>query len=83
MTVRDYFEIAFHDYLGCHSDQSVRDALSSMPLDSTCGDDCKAAIDAGAVLQYHVRRGYGDDRPELIYPIAQAVADTCCVFICG
>lgn len=83
MNVREYFEIAFHDYLGCHADQSQRDGLSSMSLDSNCGDDCKAAIDAAALLQYHVRRGYGDDRPELIYPIAQAAVETCLVFIFG
>lgn len=83
MNIRDYFEQAFHDYLGCHSDDETRETLKSMELDSTCGDDCRAAIDAGFLLQYHVRQAYGDDRPELIYPIAYAVAEACSVFIRG
>lgn len=83
MNVREYFELTFHDYLECHQDESMREGLKSMPLDSNCGEDCKAVIDAAALLAFMVRKGYGDDRSHLIYPIAQAAAETCQVFIFG
>ena len=83
MNVYDHFEQSFPDHLGLHEDASLRYNLVSMPLDSTCGDGCKAAIDAASVFVYHVRQAYGDDRPDLIIDIAKAAAATVQCFICG
>ena len=44
----------------CLSADPERDAaLASMPLDSTCGDDCKAAIDAAAAFVDQIRKAHG------------------------
>ena len=83
MNVRDYFELSFPDHLGLHADEPMREALKSMPLDSTCGEDCKAAIDAASVFAHHVRRAYGDDKPDWILDIAFTASHTVQVFIRG
>jgi hypothetical protein len=60
-------------------------ALASMPLDSTCGDSCRAAIDAGAAMLGHVRDAHGDfpKGDNFAQQVAAMVADICGVYICG
>lgn len=81
VTVRAYFEQAFpaHVYVAARDPVD----LESMPLDSHCGADCKAAVDAGAALAAQVRRAFGDDKPEHFQEIGEIVADVCGCFICG
>lgn len=80
-TVRDYFEAAFPG----HVYEAERDAedLSSMPLNSPCGADCRKAIDAANALAEHVRAAFGQHRPQRIRAIADAAVDVCGCYICG
>jgi hypothetical protein len=34
------------------------DSLKELPVESPCGADCKAAIDAGAALLHHVHNAF-------------------------
>lgn len=83
MNVKEYFEQAFPG----HTYEQSRDAedLASMPLDSTCGDSCRGAIDAATRFADHVRMAHGDfpKGQEMIRRIRNTVVDVCGVYICG
>jgi hypothetical protein len=81
MNVREYFEQAFPG----HVYQRARDPkdLESMPLDSNCGSDCKACIDAGIKLADHVRMAFGSDYPDNLMHIRNVIVNVCGCYICG
>jgi hypothetical protein len=41
------------------------ETLKELPVDSGCGDDCKAAIDSAHALIGHIDNAFGDDEPDL------------------
>ena len=82
-TVHDYFIEAFprHRY----SDDNDLKAMSSIPIESTCGDDCRRAIDQGMNMMAEVRSAHGQFPKATTFEnqISEMVADVCCVYICG
>lgn len=84
MNVRDYFENAFPN----HAYDQVRDSLdlASMPLDSTCGDACKIAVDRAKALDDLILDGHGDFYPNHdaeTCAIANIAVRLCGLYICG
>lgn len=83
MNVREYFERAFPG----HVYEQRRDPadLESMPLDSTCGQDCKGAIDAATTFANHVRmiHGAAGKGAEQLCRIRNITVNLCGVMICG
>lgn len=58
-------------------------SLASMPLDSTCGDDCALAIvNASAVLS-DINLAFGTFRPDLVNGLALITASVIQCFITG
>jgi hypothetical protein len=82
-TVKDYFDKAFPNFVP--KDLDRYHAMSMMTLDSGCGDDCKAAIDAGLALVDRVRTAHGEwpKGNEFVKQIGDIVTDICSVFING
>lgn len=83
-TVRDYFEERFEN----HPYEKLRDShdLHSMPLDSTCGDACKVAIDNAKALDDLIRDGHGPYYPNHnaeTRAIANIAVNLCGLYICG
>jgi hypothetical protein len=81
-TVLDLFEATFPGVT--LADDTLTAALRSMPVDSTCGDDCKAAILSGGLLAVAVIKAHGRDYgAETITAIAGIAASSCGTYICG
>lgn len=92
MNVREYFEQAFpgHELLDrLHPNGEPDDTdtfgsiLAEMPIDSTCGADCKACIDAAIDLHGHITNGFGNDLPKLHENTIYAALRVCSVYIRG
>ena len=84
MNVREYFETAFPDQ--SYIDPTASADLESMPLDSTCGEACKIAIDRGKALDDLILEGHGPFYPNHSHEtkaISQAVLGLCLLYICG
>jgi hypothetical protein len=84
-TVEDHFDSVFPDhpfFPDSHTTGATGFALASMELDSECGDDCKAAIDAAGKLAESIRMAFGDTDPRLAI-VANVVADVCRCYISG
>lgn len=80
-SVLDRFTRAFPGYE--FGDADDREAMAGMPLDSTCGDACRGAIEAAQALAAHVRAAYGDHRPDMLESAAATAVDVCNVYIRG
>ncbi len=67
-------------------DETYRQALADMPLDSTCGDDCREAINSAAAFRSKVLMAWGPQgygarvTPDAI---ALTALQVCGTFICG
>lgn len=57
--------------------------LASMPLDSTCGDDCALTIINASAVLTDIRTAYADFRPDLVNGLALITATVCQCFITG
>jgi hypothetical protein len=62
---------------------TVEDNLTSMPLDSSCGDDCAQVIDHALTLLQDIRQAYGHHRPDMVQSLASITASVCQCFITG
>jgi hypothetical protein len=58
----------------------IDDSLLQLPIDSPCGIDCIAAIEATAALLKHVRAGYGTDREDLVARALQIARELIAVY---
>jgi hypothetical protein len=82
MSVERYFRAQLGE--NCCRDEADRAWLDrSIPVDSPCGADCKAAIDAAAALLTHVRAGFGNDRPNLAGAVIEAARQVVIVYAFG
>lgn len=81
MNVREYFEQAFPG----HTYEQSRDPqdLESIPLDSNCGKECRAVIDAATRLADHVRMADGRYGASYLKEIRNIAVHVCGVYICG
>lgn len=79
MDVLCYFLIRFPGVT--IDDSSLAGALRSMPLNSTCGDDCRRAIDAGAALAAADKLAHGEHGHSRT--VALIAAGLCGTYICG
>lgn len=52
-------------------------------IETGCGVECKAAIDAAAGLQAHVRKAYGEHRPEMLIEIAMLTNEVVNCYVYG
>jgi hypothetical protein len=80
-TVLEAMIAAFPEYT-----LDARDAsdLALMPVNSTCGEDCIKAIDAGKVLADAIRAAHYDTIAyRMVQPVAKTVSDLCLLYICG
>lgn len=94
MNVREYFENEFSHkadlaILERVHPSSMGDAvtfgtiLAEMPVDSTCGDDCRKAIDAAKGMHRHITAAFGRDMPRLIETNLYTAARVCSCYIRG
>ncbi len=92
-TVRDYYELIFSDVpqsphvlnvdSGDEEGCTDGDVLHEMPLDSNCGENCKAALDHASNLIGSIRMAFGDSKPQHITNILSAAVDACGCYIRG
>jgi hypothetical protein len=87
MSIENYFDAQIQ---GPMLNDDMREDMASMPLHSPCGQDCKLAIDACALLLAHSRAAYGDYWAKDFHPKADAQAliiahciDIILCYICG
>jgi len=66
MNVFDYFK----QQLGVAPDDVT---LKDLPVDSNCGQDCVAAIDAAHTLQHHAKAALGNGHDESLVELAEHV----------
>jgi hypothetical protein len=78
-TVLEYYEAMFAGV--ALEDAGLADAMRSMPLASTCGQDCREAIDAGWALLGKLEMAHGDGTGR--ENLGRTVAALCGTFICG
>lgn len=90
MNVRQYYERLFPDFglilnqaSGVSDAATIGDILAEMPLDSNCGDDCKAALDAAASVVKQIHMAFGYDKPDHFRNVLVAAVDVCGCFIRG
>lgn len=57
--------------------------LAEMPLESTCGDDCKTAIRRARSFISVIQSAYEFDKPEHVEATLKALVDVCCCYIRG
>lgn len=67
----------------CNVKNPASPAHPDFHIETGCGSDCKDAIDAAAVTIKYIRKGFGDDRPELIADVVKACAEVVRVFVYG
>lgn len=82
ITVLDHFRATLPGHDQLIADEDMTTNMSSMPLDSTCGDDCKAAIDAAGMLRTSIVRAFGPGS-DLENDVVNAALQTVGCFICG
>jgi hypothetical protein len=79
-TVLDYFERLFPGV--SPGDAELVQALRSMPVESTCGADCRVTLDAAVQLVRSIAQAHGDGT-KMAESVATDAAEVCGVFICG
>lgn len=82
MNVFDYAVKSFQLQHPEAVDADTRDAMESMPVESECGFDCKAAIDSAVCFINSIRKAHGDNSEDEATFIFMTF-DIVCVFICG
>ena len=78
--------IAYLDRVHPNSDDDTETfgkILAEMTVDSTCGDDCKRAMDNCAALCADIRMAFGDDLPRLYENVVYATLRTLSCYIRG
>lgn len=63
--VYDYFV----KHLGDDADLLIDVTLKELPVDSTCGADCAAAINAAVAVIKHTKAAFGDDEEDHVYEV--------------
>ena len=80
MNVLEYFDGLFPGHEHFHN----QEILAEMPLDSACGDDCRACIDRAVSFVESIRMAYGDKhKPHHIRNVLYAAVDVCVCYIRG
>lgn len=69
--------------LGQSTAMTSYDADPEFHIHTVCGAQCARAIDAAAVLIYHVRAAFGNDRPDIIETVRDTAAEIVCVYTFG
>jgi hypothetical protein len=75
--------VYFKRKLGELTDSSRHWKPVNIPVDSPCGKECVAAIDAGAELIRHLRAAFGEQSGGDRQQIIDMVDNVCEVYICG
>lgn len=79
-TIADKFDANFPGFKMPKADHAD---LASMPIDSTCGEDCVKAIEAASVYAEMLRSAHGPYSEQHILPIARSAKELCLTYICG
>lgn len=77
-TVGGYFRQALGPKLS-----DPQDLASTMPIDSPCGRDCVAAIDAAASLLRHRRQALGEDNDGVRLQVEHLAKEIVLVYVYG
>lgn len=80
MNVLDYLVAAIPETL---IQPDERRDLESMPIASTCGEDCRVAIEVAAGFARLIRLAHGPFADQRVQPVGASAKDLCLLYICG
>lgn len=80
MNVLDYLISALPETL---IQPDERADLESMPIASTCGEDCRQAIEAAVPFAALIRKAHGPFAVKHVQPVGESVKNLCLLYICG